>query len=401
MLSRFQVRLGQRLVARPAWAYSAPAHERQRFNVLAAVALLKLFNLFGGVWDIQWHVAIGRDSLWIPPHMLVTVAFVGGFCLVIGWIAYESILAQSGAFLQRTVSLGPSRSPLVFYIIFFAYTGALLSAGFDDLWHRLYGIDVTLWSPPHLCIMFFTMLVDYSLLIGLTASAWAMGWRFSWRTLYFWLFLLAGAYTLEAVNFQMAEAFIVGYRARGTGLTGLLYPLMVGTLFPMSLLLMLNLARRFWAAGLIFLLALGLQYVGVGVAAAGFAILHPVSQIEEFVRLNPASTISLARQFASQIGFNGLIGFEQAWTMSLSGVPLGLVSLLALWPWAQRRLLLAAPVYSAGLVLTCYVWFQFIPLLRDYSISVTVLSLSVLLAAAGGLLFGWIGTRLSHLVELT
>ena len=26
----------------------------------------------------------------------------------------------------------------------------MLAAPIDDLWHRLFGIDVTLWSPPHL-----------------------------------------------------------------------------------------------------------------------------------------------------------------------------------------------------------------------------------------------------------
>src|SRR5262249_57127063 len=26
----------------------------------------------------------------------------------------------------------------------------VLAAPIDDLWHRLFGIDVTLWSPPHL-----------------------------------------------------------------------------------------------------------------------------------------------------------------------------------------------------------------------------------------------------------
>src|SRR5205807_2663413 len=30
----------------------------------------------------------------------------------------------------------------------------VLAAPIDDLWHRLFGLDVTLWSPPHLLALF-------------------------------------------------------------------------------------------------------------------------------------------------------------------------------------------------------------------------------------------------------
>jgi hypothetical protein len=29
----------------------------------------KLWGGWGVTWDIQWHVLIGRDSPWIPPHL--------------------------------------------------------------------------------------------------------------------------------------------------------------------------------------------------------------------------------------------------------------------------------------------------------------------------------------------
>jgi len=25
----------------------------------------------GGVWDISWHVSIGRDTFWTAPHLLI------------------------------------------------------------------------------------------------------------------------------------------------------------------------------------------------------------------------------------------------------------------------------------------------------------------------------------------
>ena len=30
----------------------------------------KLIAGWGVQWDIQWHVLIGRDSFWIPPHVM-------------------------------------------------------------------------------------------------------------------------------------------------------------------------------------------------------------------------------------------------------------------------------------------------------------------------------------------
>ena len=39
----------------------------------AALWVLLGANLLAGwgvQWDIQWHVRIGRDSFWIPPHVM-------------------------------------------------------------------------------------------------------------------------------------------------------------------------------------------------------------------------------------------------------------------------------------------------------------------------------------------
>lgn len=380
--------------------YDARAHERLRFAALASITILKLFNLFGGIWDIQWHVAIGRDSLFIPPHLMVMVAFVSGASICAWMVVQETRLARSGLPVQGQKRLGPFFAPPAFYGILLGYSGALLSGGFDEIWHRIFGIDASLWSPPHLLIMFFTLVVDYSLLLGLSTSARGLGWEFHWKNPYFWLLLLAGAYTFEAVNFQMAEAILVAFLAHGAGLQGLLFPILVGALFPMSLLLAIRLSGRFWIAALIFLLTLCLQMIGVKIAELGFSVLKPVSHVEIYVLLNPTSVTALARQMSKQLGFNGLIGYEQAWTMLLSGIPLALVSLLGLAAWPRRRPLVAAPLYGASLVLVAFIWFQLIPVLRSSAYHPWAYALlGAFLAAAAGLCFGWAGLRISLLVR--
>jgi hypothetical protein len=374
----------------------AVAQERQRLRVLFAVAVLKLFNFIGGAWDIQWHVAIGRDSLWIPPHLLVFVAFVGGLALVVLMIFYETALAASGQPLLHSARLGPFRAPHAYFGILFGYTGALLAALFDEFWHRTFGIDATLWSPPHLLIMVATMVVDYSLLLGITASSRRLGYSFAWNSPLVWGIVLAGAYAYEAVHFQMGEAFIIGYRHGGAGLYGLLFPILVGAFLPLSLLTCIRLAGRFWIVVPVFVLALLLQYLATGISALGFAILKPVSVIYQYVLLNPNSTAALARKFAALLGNNGLIGVHQAWTMTLAAPALVLVALLGLFPWARRRPLLAAPLFSIGMVLSSALWFEFKPVLQDYPLTGIQLVQACLLAGTGGLLTGSLGLRLAR-----
>jgi hypothetical protein len=101
----------------------------------------------------------------------------------------------------------------------------------------------------------------------------------------------------------------------------------------------IRLARHFWIVLLTFGLALLLQYVATGIAAAGFAILQPVSVIEEYILLNPDSTAAKSREFAALIGNNGLIGFHQAW--SWPGCPGSFWLLAGFFPWIAAPLLIA------------------------------------------------------------
>lgn len=312
------------------------------------------------------------------------------------WILYETLLSRAGHAVPHTVQVGPLSAAAPFFGVFAGYAGALLSGVFDEVWHEIFGIDSTLWSPPHLCIMASTLFVDLNLMIGLSTIARRLGAKLEWRSPLLWGLALTGAYTFEAVNFQMSQAFVEAYKAGGVGLMGILYPVLVGAMFPFPLLLNVRLAGRFGVALLLFAVAIVLQYVGTGIAAAGFAILRPESAIEEFVRLNPGSSIAQARDLISSMGFTGLIGFAQAWMMWLSFLPLVLVSLLDRVPWARQRPLVAAPVFSATLVVIGAVWFRQMPVLSDYPVSWLDVALGVVISTTIGLVLGSLGLRLAR-----
>src|SRR6267378_4186709 len=59
--------------------------------------------------------------------------------------------AVSGASLAwRRAALWGLVGTRGFHLAAWGIALTVLAAPIDDLWHRLFGIDVTLWSPPHM-----------------------------------------------------------------------------------------------------------------------------------------------------------------------------------------------------------------------------------------------------------
>lgn len=94
--------------------------------------------VIAGTWDVWWHGAMGRDSFWEPPHLLLyTSIFCAIFLGLYGWRTTKQPVWR--------------RIGLVLLLI-------LVAAPFDELWHRIFGIESALtplivWSPPHLVLV--------------------------------------------------------------------------------------------------------------------------------------------------------------------------------------------------------------------------------------------------------
>lgn len=126
---------------------STPAGEAAGLGaqVFGALGLVAVFaGLFGVYWDVGYHATLGRESFWIPPHLPIyagtALFFYASFCGL--------LLAR-----RRTGSLRAALAGRTGGGFAAAMLGSLVqvsAAPLDDLWHRLYGLDVTVWSPPHL-----------------------------------------------------------------------------------------------------------------------------------------------------------------------------------------------------------------------------------------------------------
>lgn len=397
MVTKIQTWLKNLLFPYEAHKYKPQTHETWRLRILIWLVIFKLFHFMGGTWDIQWHVYVGRDDNFIPPHQVAMISFVLGLFLVTAAIWYETYLTKNNIKLQgATKILGFTAVPAFWWAIG-SFLFASLAGVLDIMWHAAFGLDSTLWSPPHLLIMAGMFALDASMMVGLIVSAERLHLPLNWRQPYYWAFLLAAAYTYDSIHFQTSEAFIYGYRFNGAGLLGILFPILTGIAFPLPLLLSIRLHRRLWGVLPVFAVTMALQYIGTAFSQAGFAILQPVSVIEEFVQQNPQSTITLVREFAQVNTLEGTIGIQQALVIWLSFPSLVAVALLHLLPWAQRNILLAAPVYSITLTIVAYLWSQSLPVMSTYGVTWLEVGQAMVIALAGGLLFGWLGIALGNL----
>jgi hypothetical protein len=102
----------------------------------------------GAVWDISWHISVGWDTFWTPPHMLIQLcAAIGGLTAV--YLIVRTTFAGDEASRANSVRLFGLRAPLGAFLSGWGALTMLASAPFDNWWHETYGLDVKVLSPPH------------------------------------------------------------------------------------------------------------------------------------------------------------------------------------------------------------------------------------------------------------
>jgi hypothetical protein len=118
-------------------------------SLLASLSLLTA--LFGMYWDISLHIDNGRDDgpLANPAHYFILVGLFGIFTA--GFIAMVLPREKPSA---AAIRLGRDWwAPLGGVLICACGAFSLIGFPLDDLWHRLFGQDVTLWGPTHLMLI--------------------------------------------------------------------------------------------------------------------------------------------------------------------------------------------------------------------------------------------------------
>jgi hypothetical protein len=107
--------------------------------------------LVGMYWDISFHIDDGRDPgpLANPAHYLILAGLFGIFCA--GFIAMALPTEKPS---ETAVRINRGWYAPLGGVLMIATAGfALLGFPLDDVWHRLFGQDVTLWGPTHLMLI--------------------------------------------------------------------------------------------------------------------------------------------------------------------------------------------------------------------------------------------------------
>ena len=110
-----------------------------------------LIAVFGMYWDISLHIDNGRDPgpLANPAHYFILVGLFG--------VLFSGVLAV--ALTEDKPSSSAIRlpngwwAPLGAIVVMTCGAVSLIAFPLDDVWHRIFGQDVTLWGPTHLLLI--------------------------------------------------------------------------------------------------------------------------------------------------------------------------------------------------------------------------------------------------------
>jgi hypothetical protein len=132
---------GERVSGMPGWVAFPSA--------VATISLLTA--LFGMYWDISLHIDNGRDAgpLANPAHYFILIGLFGIFSA-----GFFAMVLPKEKPSSVAIRLGQDWwAPLGGVLICACGAFSLIGFPLDDVWHRLFGQDVTLWGPTHLMLI--------------------------------------------------------------------------------------------------------------------------------------------------------------------------------------------------------------------------------------------------------
>jgi hypothetical protein len=254
----------------------------------------KILAIWGLQWDIQWHIRIGRDSFWIAPHLMMYAGVAAIVLLSFGTLAGDTWRRRGGPAGEGEMAVVGLVSTPGFHLAAWGIALTVLAAPIDDLWHRVFGIDVTLWSPPHLLGLFGSFINTAACLV-IAGEVYPAGSPVKRAALVVGAGLLLFALTLTAQQ-ALHVAYVHG------GLAFHLYAI-VGTLaFPLPYLIAARLSGWRSAPLLVFLASLAISVAGAEIARVGFETVQPVAISEAEIAKDPTSPIAIAQAIRQKAG---------------------------------------------------------------------------------------------------
>lgn len=119
----------------------------------ALVATSLIVALIGFLWDVSLHAGRGRDAgpLANPAHYLILYGLFALFIAGMSAVIYPRDGEKPGIASVRITRRW--YAPVSGILIASCGLYALIGFPLDDVWHRIFGQDVTLWGPTHLMLI--------------------------------------------------------------------------------------------------------------------------------------------------------------------------------------------------------------------------------------------------------
>jgi hypothetical protein len=120
--------------------------------------------VIGLLWDLSWHLTVGRDTFLSPPHVAV---YLGGVLagLSCGAVALRTTFGGSAAERELAVRFWGFRAPLGAWVAIWGALAMLVSAPFDNWWHNAYGLDIDQFTPPHSLLLGGMIVIQFGAML--------------------------------------------------------------------------------------------------------------------------------------------------------------------------------------------------------------------------------------------
>jgi hypothetical protein len=345
---------------------SLAVHRAAFWLLLAA----KIVTGWGVQWDIEWHVLIGRDTFWIAPHLMTYAGVTAVVLVSFGVLAWDTLRGGPPGPALRVAGLVGTRG---FHLAAWGIALTVLAAPIDDLWHRLFGLDVTLWSPPHLLGILGGIVNSWGCLL-IAREVYAGG------MLRVTGLVVAGTALFRGLHLTVEPSMLTAYTHGGVRFFTL--AILSALIMPLALVPAARLAGSRWVPLAVLALVIVTGVIGAQIARVGFEALQPVSVIEEEIAKDPTSPIALATAIARKTG-------------SRPGSTGGLFHVISILPVLaltvvdpRRRPVTAAVAYGAALFATSG-WTlagnrAFAPQVPGTGETIVALALTLVAGAIGG-----------------
>lgn len=358
---------------------------RVRQAALWGMLAAKVVGGWGLGWDIRWHLMIGRDSFWIPPHVMTYFSVAVTAILALGVLALETRATRGGARpLGASVKVAGLVGSRGFHLAWWGIALTIVAAPIDDVWHRLFGIDVTLWSPPHLLGLAGAQISTLAC-VRIAMEAWPRGHRARTWSLALVVTLLLGAFEV-IVDPSVQTAFLRG------GAFFFTYAVLGGLAFCFTLVLAARTTQHrampvVAAAGAVLF-----HMTVLGVADVGFAVVQPVPAIEAAIAADPGAPLAIAHEMARR---NGTPPGRSLWLRIFPVLPAVLLVALD----ARRRWLVSSITFGISLAAVSGALLARSPSLSHVVPAVPDVIVGLVLAGAAAAAGGALAVRAAHALD--